>query len=50
MSRFPVSCVRTMTAKNHFNEIKKKKKTAGINNHVETISKVVKSYKICNTL
>lgn len=50
MSRFPVSCVRTMTAKNHFNEIKKQNKTAGINNHVETISKVVKSYKICNTL
>lgn len=26
MSLFPVSCVRTMTAKNHFNEIKEKKK------------------------
>lgn len=49
MSRFLVSCVRAMTAKNHFNEIKKTT-TAGINNHVETISKVVKSYKICNTL
>lgn len=41
-SLLPVSGVRTMTAKNHFNEIKKRE-TAGINNHMETISKAVKS-------
>ena len=51
-----LSCVGRMTAKNHFNEIKKQKQTkkpqketAGVNNHVETISRVVKSYKIGNT-
>lgn len=45
-----LSGVGTMTARNHFNEIKKQKQpkkpqkeTAGINNHVETISRVVKS-------
>lgn len=55
MSLFPVSCVRMMTAKDHFNEMKREKKEREQgekttdywrNSHVETIEEVVESSRI----